>query len=456
MQIVSAVTGFREQGPVQGAPPSALVVPVKEEENPMISFLRRPLLAALFVAAVTSVTVIALEPLYAQYQVAQAGRGKAKQNPATTARREVGTPINDALKLVEAKNWDGAMAKVEQADSVKDKTPYEEFMVAKYIAYIAVNRDPQDIPAATAAVNRQIASDGAPDDEKANMYSMGMLLNYAAMDYAKVIQSAEELKAMNEPFNEQQSLVLVQAYYSTNDFANAAKAAKEAADASPMPSPDILGLLLNSQAKMKDDAGYRVTLDRLATVSAQPEVWGQVMDFALDAVSKGPMEGQEHRLLNLFRLATVAGTIRKEDYAVIVTIDLKNGLPNEAKEMVAKGGVTGDLANQTNTLLANDQGSLQVLAAEAGKQTNGEIDVKLGESYMTYGRNDEAVAALRAGIQKGGLSDMADAQTTLGIALYRAGRKDEALEEFRKAEMASTPSGVVAHVWALFLQRPAA
>src|SRR5688500_2463012 len=104
----------------------------------MKSFFRRPMLAALFVAAVTAVTVIALEPLYAQYgtPAGPAGRPAAKakqgkQDAATTARREVGTPINDALKLVEAKDWNGAMAKVQLADAVKDKTPYEEFMVAK-------------------------------------------------------------------------------------------------------------------------------------------------------------------------------------------------------------------------------------------------------------------------------------------------------------------------------------
>ena len=204
-------------------------------------------------------------------------------------------------------------------------------------------------------MNRQIASNGAPEAEKAGMYSMGMLLNYAAMDYAKVIQSAEQLKAMNQPFNEQQNLVLVQAYYSTNDFANAAKAAKEASDAKP--NADILGLLLNSQAKMKDDAGYRVTLDKLATVSAQPEVWGQVMDFALDSVSKGPADGQEHRLLNVFRLAMLVGTMREPDYPAMASIDLQNGLPNEAKEVLAKGNrTTGDLVTQTNTMLANDQG----------------------------------------------------------------------------------------------------
>jgi tetratricopeptide (TPR) repeat protein len=431
----------------------------------MISFFRRPMLAALFVAAVTSVTVIALEPLYAQYgQTAQAGRpaakGKqAKQDPATTARTAVGNPINEALKLVESKKWDEAVAKVQLADAVKDKTPYEEFMVAKYLGYIAVQREPQDLAAATVAYNRQVTSGGAPEPEKAGMFTTYMILNYAAMDYAKVIHGATELQKL-QPLDEKGTIVLTQAYYNTMDYANAAKAAKSAVDAkaaaNEKPSADVLGLLLNSQAKMKDDAGYRTTLDQLATVSAQPEVWGQVMDFALDAVSKGPMDGQEHRLLNLFRLGMLAGTMRAEDYSAMATIDLSNGLPNEAKEVIAKGNVTGDLANQANAMLAKDQGSLEGLAAEAGKQPNGEIDIKLGESYMTYARHDQAATALRAGIQKGGLKDLADAQTTLGIALYKAGKKDEALAEFRKADTAGSPSAPVAHVWVLFLQRPAA
>ncbi len=425
----------------------------------MKSFFRRPMLAALFVAAVTSVTVIAFEPLYAQYTMAQAGKAatkgkQAKQDASTTARREVGTPINDALKLVEAKNFDGALAKVQLADAVKDKTPYEEFMVAKYIAFISVNKQPQDLAAATTAVNRQIASGGAPDPEKPNMYSMGMLLNYANMDYSKVIQSGEELQKLGQPLDGNQAVVLAQAYYSTMDYMNAAKVSKTSADQKA--TPENLGLLLNSQAKLMDDAGYRVTLDKLATVSAQPEVWGQVMDFALSEVTKGnPLN--EHHLLNLYRLAMLVGTMREPDYPAMATIDLGNGLPNEAKEALTKGKSTNaTLMDDANKMLANDQGSLTALAAEAGKQTNGEIDVKLGESYLTYARNDDAVTALRAGIQKGGLKDLPDAQTTLGIALYRAGKKEEALAEFRKAETATNSAGPVAHTWVLFLQRPAA
>ena len=43
-----------------------------------------------------------------------------------------------------------------------------------------------------------------------------------------------------------------------------------------------------------DDAGYRVTLDQLATVSAQKEVWEQIMDFTL--ATKG-LGDNEHYLL---------------------------------------------------------------------------------------------------------------------------------------------------------------
>jgi tetratricopeptide (TPR) repeat protein len=298
-------------------------------------------------------------------------------------------------------------------------------------------------------VNRQLASGGAPEEEKPGMYSMSMLLNYATMDYAKVIQAGQELQKLNQPLNEQQYIVLAQAYYSTMDYMNAAMVAKAASDQKP--SPETLGLLLNSQAKLKDDAGYRVTLDKLATVSAQPEVWGQIMDFALST-----KDLQEHHLLNLYRLAMLVGTMRDVDYSAMATIDLSNGLPNEAKEALTKGNRTGDLVTQANQMLANDQGSLTALAAEAGKAPNGEIDIKLGESYLTYARYDEAIAALRKGIEKGGLKDMPDAQTTLGIALYKAGKKDEALNEFRKAEMASNSAGPVAHAWVLFLQRPSA
>ena len=137
----------------------------------------------------------------------------------------------------------------------------------------------------------------------------------------------------------------------------------------------------------------------------------------------------------------------------MATIDLQNGLPKEAINTLTKGNKTGELLTQANGLVARDEQALPALAAEAAKQTNGEVDVKLGESYFTYGRYDDAIAAIQKGIDKGGLKDPADAQTTLGIVLLAAGKKDQAVAAFEKAAAAPGAAAQVAHVWTLYGKR---
>jgi tetratricopeptide (TPR) repeat protein len=286
------------------------------------------------------------------------------------------------------------------------------------------------------------------------MYSIAMRLNYQAMDYANVLKNAADLQKIM-PLDDTGYLVVIQSYYNTNDFANAATAAKAeiaAKIASNMkPTEDVLGLLLNAQIKNKDETGARQTLDQLATISTKPEIWGQVMDFAL-----GTMGISDHQLLNLYRLSILTGTMKDTDYLAMATIDLQNGLPAEAKAILTKANKPGDLLTQANSFLARDQQALPALAAEAAKQTNGEIDVKLGESYYTYGRFDEAIAAMQKGIEKGGLKDAADAQTTLGIILLAAGKTPEALAALDKAAAMGGAGGQVAHVWTLYGRRAAA
>ena len=407
----------------------------------MNKFVRRTVMAAL-VSAASATAIPALVPAYAA--------APAKKPATPQVRREVGVPLTDALKLLNAGDLDGAYVKLLAADMVQMKSPFEEYTVAEYLGAVAIKK--MDFMGATAAFNRQVASGGAPDEKKVGMYDTAMKLNFQyGMDYAKVIQNAVELRKL-QPLDDTAHLILIQSYYNTMDFPNAATEAKaEIAAKSAMgmkPSEDILGLLLNAQIKSKDEAGARQTLDQFAMVSKRPEVWDQVMDFALGA--KGI---SDHQLLNLYRLAMMVGTMKDTDYAAMATIDLQNGLPAEAKAVLTKGNKTGELLDQANMFLARDQMDLPALAAEAAKQMNGEIDVKLGESYYSYGRYDEAIAAIQKGIDKGGLKDAADAQTTLGVVLLAAGKKPEAVAAFEKAQMGGGSAGSVAHVWSLYGKR---
>ena len=414
----------------------------------MNKFIRRAAMAAL--VSTTSVTAVAM--LMPAAYAAPAKKPDPKQ-AGPTVRAAVGKPLADAMKLVDTKDFAGALLKVKEADLVKDKTPFEEYQISKYAGYIAINQPMPDYDAATVAYNRQIASGGAPDAEKVNMYAVAMRLNYQKMDYAVVIKNAADLQ-MLQPLDDTGYLVLIQSYYNSMDFPNAAGAAKAElaakVAAGMKPGEDVLGLLLNAQIKSKDEAGARQTLDQLASVSKKPEVWDQVMDFAL-----GVQGITDHQLLNLYRLAMIVGTMKDTDYAAMATIDLQNGLPAEAKAVMTKGNKAGELLDQANQFLTRDQQALPALAAEAAKQTNGEIDVKLGESYYTYGRYDEAIAALQKGIEKGGLKDPADAQTTLGLVLLAAGKRPEALAALDKAAAIGGAGGQVAHVWGLFGRRDA-
>src|SRR5262249_42433193 len=148
-------------------------------------FFRCAMMAALLTSAASMAVVTALEPADA----AQAAKNApAKAAPKQVSRREVGLPINDAVKALQAMDFPTALAKVQLADKVSNKSPYEEYLVAKYLGIIALGQPMRDFPMATSAYNRMIASGGVPDAEKAMTYDLAMKLNYQAGDYAKSIQ----------------------------------------------------------------------------------------------------------------------------------------------------------------------------------------------------------------------------------------------------------------------------
>lgn len=421
----------------------------------MRHFVQRALIAALFTSTASVAVFTAYEPAFS---AAAPARGK---QTGPTARAVVGNNINESIKLIQAMDFAGALAKVQLADKADKKNPYEEFLVAKFLGIIAIQQPMRDFAAATVAYNRMMASGGIPEAEKEGVYDLAMKLNYQAKDYPKVIEASNLLKAIR-PLDDTGYEVLSQTYFAMEDLPNTIKTAKEAVAAlkagGNRPSAGILGILLNAQARAMDE-GYRATLEELAMASTQAEVWGQVMDFALST-----MDITDHQLLNLFRLALQVGTMRETDYPAMATISLSSGLSIEGKNVLEKaimegkimrsGSVAG-LITQANGLVDGEKKALPELAAEAAKQPNGEIYVKLAESYWVNGMTNEALDAFQKGLEKGGIKDQGDAWTTYGIVLMDAGKKAEAIEAFQKAEAAGGTSAQAARPWSLFSRRTA-
>jgi tetratricopeptide (TPR) repeat protein len=149
------------------------------------------------------------------------------------------------------------------------------------------------------------------------------------------------------------------------------------------------------------------------------------------------------------------------DYVTMATLARSLALPAEAQSVLQKGIAAGVItrSGRVAELLngaAGDAGReariLGTFEREGAASSRGEIDVKLGETYYAHGRLAQAETAMRRGIGKGGVRDMADAQVTLGVILLAAGKKEEALAAFRAAEQSATQAAV-ARMWAMFANR---
>jgi tetratricopeptide (TPR) repeat protein len=138
------------------------------------------------------------------------------------------------------------------------------------------------------------------------------------------------------------------------------------------------------------------------------------------------------------------------------------GVPGEAQHVVEtgiqKGVLKSDdkttqgrydrLLNSAKSQAATDKAGLPQLAKEAQSSPKGQSLVGLGQAYLSYGQTDEAIQAIKAGIDKGNVTDADEAQVSLGLAYLKKGQKDQARQAF-KAVKDSSKWNTLADLWVL-------
>lgn len=84
-------------------------------------------------------------------------------------------------------------------------------------------------------------------------------------------------------------------------------------------------------------------------------------------------------------------------------------------------------------MAAEYEKAIPPLKQAAGISEDGELDVRLANSYLNLSRYDECVTSARAGIKRGGLKRPATAQELLGMCLFEQDKYEEAIAAFRQA-----------------------
>lgn len=344
---------------------------------------------------------------------------------ALTVSAKVGPLVNEAKALANAGNYQGALAKLKEADAVKS-TPDDTAVITSMRQFIGVKTGDAALGGAAGA-KAKFAND------------------YNAGKWKDVIADADLLKK-NNAFGPQEQLIIAQAYFKANDFTGCVRYIKT------IPQSDTaLELQARCAYETGDEATQRASYEQLVARSGKPEYWKGLLK--LGERSRGL---SDHNTLDIERLKLLTGTMdTKDDYVSLAQFALQFKLAAEAQAALEKGVaakvLTDDrsmrlLANAKAQAAANQADRAKTLAA-AKAAPQGDDLVLVGEMMIGEGKAKEAIPLIQEG-QKKPLKDANNAQIRLGQAYLAAGQKADAKAAFAKVK-APEKDAMVAHLWTL-------
>jgi tetratricopeptide (TPR) repeat protein len=346
---------------------------------------------------------------------------------------KVGVPLKAAQEAVQKKNWNGALAKIKEAQAVQPRTAYEDYKINELLWYVYLQQG-RNADAAR-LLEQQIASGQMPAGEKVQRTKTLAQLNFRAGSYGKAIQAANQyLKSV--PGDQEMQLLVAQAYFQQKDYKSAAAAAGRIAKASQRPSEDLLQLMLRSNYELKDAAGTAQALDLLLKYYPSPDTWDRVLAGYIEQTN------HDHELIALYRLSEDVGSLRKPNQYVDMTQALVvGGYAIEGQRVLEKGIASGafsaeDQSRAQRTLdtakrRADEQRKVLAGADKAlAAAKNGDAAYDVGKVYFSAGNYAKASEAFQKSLSLGGLSDVDDASAELGMALARQGKKADAIKAF--------------------------
>jgi tetratricopeptide (TPR) repeat protein len=383
----------------------------------------------------------------------------------STDRKVTTKAVAEALKKAQAsitaKQWDAALAEINKAAAVEKKTPFEAYQIDEFRGFVLIQQ--KKYGEAAPVFERMLTSGFLAPEKVDDTTKTVATLYFQLKDYNKAVQWSKKWLEKN-PGNEDMTLLLGQSYYLLNDFKNTATTmgglVSSIERSGQTPKENYINLVLSSQVKQENKDGIIDALKKMVRYYPNPQYWTNLLDGYLRK------ELTDRVQLGFYRLMLDTGTLKRAgDYQEAAQLAMDAGVPGEAQFIVEKGIENGTLKSADKTeqgrydrllagakkTAATDRASLPQLAKEAEKASQGQADVGLGQAYFSYGEYDNAIVALERGIKKGGVTDIDEAQVSLGLAHLKKGQKDQARQAF-KAVKADSKWADLAELWGLRAQ----
>jgi len=353
---------------------------------------------------------------------------------------KVGKPLQEAQKAIQEKDFNKALAKLEEAKAVDKRTPYENYVISQFEtnAYVGLKQYDKAARAIQATIDSGIA---APEEVTALRKNL-IQIYYSLKNYGAAIQTAQQYLAQN-PNDVDMQVLVAQGQYLQGKCAEAGATVKKLVDsarASGRPvKEEWLQIQLSCAHKAKDPNSMRDALEQLVRVNpGNKDYWRDLINAFRAANTSDAINLESFRLMRQVGALSTA-----EDYVEMAQVAVLVGVPGEAQAIIKQGydkkllGAGGDasrhdrLKKMADDAATQDQKETAALAKEAASATTGEKDIAVADSYASYGDYEKAIASYQSGLKKGGLKNAAAAQLHLGQTLLAAGKKAEAQAAFK-------------------------
>jgi Tfp pilus assembly protein PilF len=378
----------------------------------------------------------------------------AADKPAVE-NRQVADALTEAKTLADKKQWEAALAAVKRAQQVPDKSPYAEYKIDEFMGYILTQQHKYGDAAAVFA--RLADSSQASREDVDRHLSTAAQLYLQAKQYPKAAKLAT--RALETNRGDARLLELSgESRYLAGDYEGAARTMQQLVKATERsggtPREKWLKIILDSYYKLDDRDQAAAAWDALLRHYPKQEYWEAVLDQKLAQVDSDTLEFGYRRLMFELGLMSDDG-----DYEELAMRAIDVGLPGEAVRVLNAGLDNGALSSSdrphfhrilkyAEDQFAKERATVAALAERAQTADSGTPSVALGRFYLGDARYDEAISALRRGIEKGNLDRPDQARIDLGIAYLGNDQAEQATKTFAQVDVNSEWRDL-AELWSL-------
>jgi hypothetical protein len=379
----------------------------------------------------------------------------AGSDQPAVVNKDVARSLTEAKTQADKKQWESALDALQKAEQVRDKSPYAEYKIDEFRAYVLTQQ--REYAAAAPVYAKLGESQQASREERARHWKTASQLFLQSKQHAKAGDAAGRALALN-PGDTALLELSGESLYLAGEFKRSAQALEALLDAirkkGDKPQEDWLQILLSSYHKLGDEQRIARTWETLLRYYPRPDYWRRVLMMKTDA------EQPEALALAYRQLKFDLGLLsRPDDYEELAMGSIEAGAPALAVRVLQSGLEKGALAGANEARFrrmlayardeaAKSKAFLPQMAQQAQRASTGLASVALGRAYLGFQQYDEAIAAMRGGIEKGQLDDPDQARLYLGIAYLKRDQREHARHAFAAVD-AESRWRELAQLWSL-------